>query len=61
MSVIITKNGKQIMELAQVNGLCTIVKRCKNGVAHTVIPAKKFGSILDGADDNGCDIYCYYD
>lgn len=60
MNVIITKSGKQIMELAQVDGLCTIVKRYKNGVVHTVISAKKFGSILDKADDNGCDIYYYY-
>lgn len=29
-------------------------------VVHTVISAKKFGSILDEADDNGCDIYYYY-
>lgn len=61
MSIIIAKNGKQIMELAQVDGLCTIVKRYKNGVVHTVVSTEKFGFILDGANDNGCDIYCYYD
>ena len=60
-TIIIEKDGKQIMELAQDDGVCAIVKRYGNGAVHHVISAEKFASILDKADENGCDIFDYYD
>lgn len=62
-TIIIEKEGRQLMELASHdNGICAIVKRCaNNGIVETVISADEFASILDRADDNGCDIFDYYD
>lgn len=59
MNIIIKKNGKQVMELAQDDGICAIVKRYENGIVHTVISAEKFASILDRADEGGYDIFDY--
>ena len=59
MNVIIKKNGKQVMELAQDDGICAIVKRYENGMVYTVISAEKFASILDRADEGGYDIFAY--
>ena len=59
MNIIIKKNGKQVMELAQDNGICAIVKRYENGMVYTVISAEKFASILDRADEGDYDIFDY--
>lgn len=59
MNIIIKKNGKQVMELAQDDGICAIVKQYENGMVYTVISAEKFASILDRADKGGCDIFDY--
>lgn len=60
MGIIIEKNGKKVMELCVLDlGQCAIVKRYDNGIVYTIISAEKFASILDKADDNGCDIFDY--
>ena len=59
MNIIIKKNGKQVMELAQDNGICAIVKRYENGMVYTVISVEKFASILDRADEGDYDIFDY--
>ena len=60
MGIIIEKNGKKVMELC-VLGLCqcAIKHNVNNGCYYTIISAEKFASILDRADDNGCDIFDY--
>lgn len=60
-TIIIEKDGKQVMELVQDGGVCAIVKQYENGAVHHVISAEEFASILDRADENGCDIFDYYD
>ena len=59
MNIIIEKNGKQVMELAQNGGICAIVKRYENGMVYTVISSEKFASILDRADEGDYDIFDY--
>lgn len=66
MTTIIKKDGKKIVELCIENeipfiGCCAIVKRYENGTVHTIISAEEYASILDGAEEDGCDIFDYYD
>lgn len=60
MSIIIEKSGKKVMELCILDlGQCAIKRKVNNGCYYTIISAEKFASILDRADDNGCDIFDY--
>ena len=60
MSIIIEKNGKKVMELCVLDlGQCAIKRNVNNSCCYTIISAEKFASILDRADDNGCDIFDY--
>lgn len=61
MSIIIEKSGKKVLELCVLDlGQCAIMRNVNNGCYYTIISAEKFASILDSADDNGCDIFDYY-
>ena len=60
MGIIIEKNGKKVLELCVLElGQCAIKHNVNNGCYYTIISAEKFASILDRADDNGCDIFDY--
>lgn len=66
MTTIIEKNGKKIVELCIVNevpfiGCCAIKHSMNNGCYYTIISDKEYASILNGAEEDGCDIFDYYD